>query len=102
DRFAYPLHGTGSVYAKMADRVRASGGDIRLRCPVRRVIHDDGKVSGVELADGDCEPCDQVVSTMPLTLLVRSLGVIPTEVEQAVAALRFRNTILVYLHVDAG
>jgi protoporphyrinogen oxidase len=101
DRFAYPLNGTGSVYAKMADRVRESGGEIRLRCPVRRVMHDGLKVSCVELADGHCEPCDHVISTMPLTLLVRSLGEIPAEVEQAVEALRFRNTVLVYLHVDS-
>ncbi|MBW8883689.1 MAG: FAD-dependent oxidoreductase [Planctomycetia bacterium] len=101
DHFAYPLHGTGSVYAKMADRVRANGGEIRLRCPVRRVIHEAGQVNGVELDDGQCEMCDHVISTMPLTLLVRSLGDIPAEVEQAVAALRFRNTILVYLHVDS-
>jgi protoporphyrinogen oxidase len=38
---------------------------------------------------------------MPLTLLVRSLGDIPRDVEDAVASLRFRNTILVYLHVDS-
>jgi protoporphyrinogen oxidase len=42
-----------------------------------------------------------VISTMPLTLLVRSLGDVPAEVAQAVDSLRFRNTILVYLHVDA-
>jgi protoporphyrinogen oxidase len=38
---------------------------------------------------------------MPLTLLVRSLGDLPADIDTAVAALRFRNTILVYLHVDA-
>ncbi len=101
DRFAYPLRGTGSVYVTMADRVRANGGEIRLRCPVRRVMHEAGRVSGVELADGHCEPCDHVISTMPLTLLVRSLGEMPADVERAVEALRFRNTILVYLHVDS-
>ncbi len=101
DRFAYPLQGTGSVYAKMADRVRASGGEIRMRCPVRRVMHDGASVTGLELADGRLEPCDHVISTMPLTLLVRSLGQMPAEVEQAVEALRFRNTILVYVHVDS-
>jgi protoporphyrinogen oxidase len=101
DRFAYPLGGTGSVYLKMADRIRASGGETRLRCPVRRVMHDGWSVSGVELADGLCEPCDHVISTMPLTLLVRSLGDIPAEVAQAVDALSFRNTVLVYLHVDS-
>jgi len=101
DRFAYPLRGTGSVYVKMAERMRACGGEIRLRCPVRGVLRDGFEVRGVELSDGDRKPCDHVISTMPLTLLVRSLGNIPAEVEAAVAALRFRNTVLVYLHVDS-
>src|SRR5205823_3608137 len=65
DRFAYPLHGTGSVYVKMADRVRASGGEIRLRCPVRRVIREGFEARGVELADGTLESCDHIISTMP-------------------------------------
>ncbi len=101
DRFAYPLHGTGSVYAKMAERVRECGGQIHLRSPVRRVVHDDFQIRGVELADGRFEPCDHVISTMPLTLLVRGLGAIPDDVRAAIDALKFRNTVLVYLHVDA-
>ena len=36
---------------------------------------------------------------MPLTLLVRGLGNLPAAVDEGVAALRFRNTILVYLNV---
>jgi protoporphyrinogen oxidase len=101
DRFAYPLGGTGSVYEKMAERVRAHGGQIRLQCPVRRIAHRDFHVAGVELADGRLEPCEHVISTMPLTLLVRGLGPIPADVAAAAEALRFRNTILVYLHVDS-
>jgi protoporphyrinogen oxidase len=101
DRFAYPLGGTGAIYTKMAERVRAQGGEINLSAPVRRVVRDGFDVQGIELADGRYEACDHVISTMPLTLLVRSLGDIPPDVEAAVAALRFRNTILVYLHVDS-
>src|SRR5262249_40052809 len=72
DSFAYPLRGTGSVYTKMAEQVRSLGGEIRLRSPVRRVVRNGFDVQGIELADGHVEPCDQVISTMPLTLLVRS------------------------------
>jgi len=41
-----------------------------------------------------------VISTMPLTLLVKALPDVPESVRAAVDQLRFRNTILVYLHVD--
>jgi protoporphyrinogen oxidase len=101
DRFAYPLHGTGSVYEKMAERVTANAGEIHLRAPVRRITHEGFQVTGVELMDGNRVACNHVISTMPLTLLVRGLGDVPHDVQTAVDALSFRNTVLVYLHVDA-
>jgi protoporphyrinogen oxidase len=57
-------------------------------------------VHGIELTDGRIEPFDHVISTMPLTLLVRGLGDLPQEVAAGVDQLKFRNTILVYLNVD--
>src|SRR5262249_9835809 len=55
---------------------------------------------GVELVDDRVEAFDHIVSTMPLTLLVRGLGDLPPNVSSAVDSLRFRNTILVYLNVE--
>jgi protoporphyrinogen oxidase len=101
DQFAYPVGGTGMVYERMAQRVRELGGQIHLKQPVSRIVHDKRRVGGLELADGRVEAFDEVVSTMPLTLLVRGLGNVPTAVRQGAAALRFRNTILVYLQVAA-
>jgi protoporphyrinogen oxidase len=101
DRFAYPLGGTGSVYEKMADRLRDCGGDIHLECPVRRILHEAFHVKGIELRSGRVEHFDHVVSTMPLTNLVRGLSDVPVDVQASAAALQFRNTILVYLHVDS-
>jgi protoporphyrinogen oxidase len=81
-------------------RDRAAGGRDDLNCPVKQVVHEDYQVQGLGFADGRFEPFDHVISTMPLTLLVRGLGELPPAVESAVASLRFRNTILVFLHVD--
>lgn len=101
DQFAYPTGGTGLVYERMAQRVRDLGGAVHLNQPVQRLVHFQRQVHGIELPDGRIEPFDHVVSTMPLTLLVRGLGELPRDVARAVDALRFRNTLLVYLHVDA-
>ena len=102
DRFAYPLEGTGMVYERMAERVRELGGIVRLGTPVKRIVHDGlRRVQGIELGDGTVIRADQVVSTMPLTHMVRSLGDLPPQVKEACEQLTFRNTTLVYLHVDA-
>jgi protoporphyrinogen oxidase len=102
DQFAYPTGGTGLVYERMAQGIEKHGGKVHLRAPVRRLVHDHGQVGGLELADGTRRPFDHVVSTMPLTLLVRGLGELPEPVRRGVDALRFRNTVLVYLHVGAA
>lgn len=100
DQFAYPLDGTGIVYERMAEQVRKNGGRIHLNCPVRRLLHDDRRMRGLEFADGAWEPFDHVISTMPLTLMVKGMDGLPPTIESAIDQLRFRNTILVYLHVD--
>ncbi|MCA9143753.1 MAG: FAD-dependent oxidoreductase [Planctomycetales bacterium] len=101
DRFAYPLNGTGSVYEKMAERLRDCGGQVHLECPVRRVVHEGFDVRGVELQNGRVKQFDHVISTMPLTNLVRGLNEVPADVRASADDLKFRNTILVYLHVDS-
>ena len=101
DEFAYPIGGTGMVYERMAEMVQAVG-QIHLETTIRRVIHDNGQVTGIEKHDGQIERFDHIVSTMPLTNLVRGLGGVPPHVERAAQSLTFRNTVLVYLHVAAA
>lgn len=102
DQFAYPTGGTGMVYERMAERIAHAGGGIRLNSPVRRILHHDNHVNALELADGHIEPFDHIISTMPLTALVRGLGELPRNVEIGLNQLRFRNTILVYLNVESA
>jgi len=44
---------------------------------------------------------EHIISTMPLSLLTSRLKGVPENVKQAALSLQFRNTILVYLKVDA-
>lgn len=100
DEFAYPLEGTGMIYQRMADRVRQHGGIIEFRSPVAGLVHEEKQVRGVRLKDGSVLNADHVISTMPLTLLAQSLAYLPEPVAQAIQHLTYRNTILVYLHLD--
>jgi protoporphyrinogen oxidase len=100
DQFAYPHGGNGSIYQRMANRCRAMGGRIHLQTEVARVAAVAGRATGLVLADGTCHPFDHIVSSMPLTALVRGLADVPADVAAAAARLRYRNTILVYLRVQ--
>lgn len=99
DRFAYPTQGTGLIYQRMAERILAAGGEIRPVARVKEVLQRKQRVQGLRLSDGSLHRCDHVISTMPVTHLVRGLDSVPPGVVSSVNSLKFRNTILVYLRV---
>lgn len=101
DEFAYPHMGAGVVYERMAGKVDELGGKIFLRTLVDSVRPGSGDGDGpfLKLADGRDLRYDHVISSMPITLLIERLGA-PDHVREAARSLRFRNTILVYLHIN--
>lgn len=101
DQFAYPKKGAGIVYERMAKLIEEYGGIIHYKSPVKRVLTKDNKVIGIELKDGTIQPYDYIISTMPLSLLVSQLPEVPSNIKQLAKSLKFRNTILVYLNIQA-
>lgn len=101
DQFAFPKHGTGLIYERAAEYINANGSQVHLNKPVKEVIIEDGKAVGVVLADGSEQRADHVITSMPITLLVKGIKHTPEDVIAATEQLYFRNTLLVYLEVDA-
>jgi protoporphyrinogen oxidase len=100
DQFAYPFGGTGTVYKKMSEIIQEMGGILHLSKSINGVVNKDKQITGIELEDGTIENFNHVISTMPITTMVKSLNDTPIEVLTACEKLRFRNTILVYLEID--
>jgi protoporphyrinogen oxidase len=101
DQFAYPNNGTGMLYERMAEQFKNYGGKLHLNTLVKKIIQNEsGKAAGVELQNGEVHLADKVISTMPLTTMVKGLQYAPEAVQQAANKLYFRNTILVYVEVD--
>jgi protoporphyrinogen oxidase len=84
----------------MREHIERNGGTLRTESPVRRLLVDGDRVTGVGLADGSELRADHVVSSMPITLLLKGMPNVPDHVTVAASRLRFRNTILVYLRVE--
>ncbi|MBL4704220.1 MAG: FAD-dependent oxidoreductase [Flavobacteriales bacterium] len=102
DQFAYPKNGTGTIYERAAMAVEEFGGEIMLNTPVKRVLLNDStkRVEAVELVSGVIHQADYVVSTMPITSLIKGFNNVPSAVLKAASGLRFRNTILIYFEID--
>jgi protoporphyrinogen oxidase len=101
DTFAYPHQGSGVVYERMAEYVKNNGGNVFCKTPVQKVCTEKGKVTGIEMPDGEFRQYDQIISTMPLTKMVMQLPDVPENIVEAAKSLKFRNTILVFLKVNA-
>jgi len=101
DEFAYPKAGSGDLYDRMARSIIAGGGSVRLSCPVSGVTAQGSTVTGIRLSDGSEQRFDHIVSTMPLTLMVKGLDGVPPDVVACTERLRFRNTLLIYLKVES-
>ncbi len=100
DQFAYPIGGTGAVYEAMQASVEARGGKVMVNTGIEKVVTREGKVHSLVLESGEECEYDQVVSTMPISLLVERLPEVPRPILDLAGQLSFRNTILVYLRVD--
>ena len=103
EQFHYPRTGPGLMYETMAVKLIELGGEIRFGHTVTGLVHDGSHVSKVRYeCDGETHElaADQVLSSIPLTLLVRGMDP-PAAVQAATEQLRYRNLLTVNLIADA-
>ena len=102
DQFAYPKHGTGEVYEKMARSIIDKGGEILFNKKIKEIEVVDKTVKSLTDENGIVYTADIIISTMPLTLLLQGMSVIDQDILNLSKKLYFRNTTLVYLEVDSN
>lgn len=62
DGGAYPEGGSQRLADALVEAIRAKGGEVRLRTPVRRILVEGGKAAGVETMEGERVAAAAVVS----------------------------------------
>jgi len=94
--FYYPRHGYGQIAEATADAMGRE--HIRTGARITRLAHDGTRIHRVTLNDAEAETVETVVSTLPLTLVLRLLDPPPPDEIQALArSMRFRHLRLVVL-----
>ncbi|MEE4240520.1 MAG: FAD-dependent oxidoreductase, partial [Desulfopila sp.] len=51
----------------LVEQYRSFGGSIRLSCEVKRILHEKGSVTGVELQNNEIVQCDYLLSTIGIS-----------------------------------
>ena len=102
DEFAYPKTGNQFFYDQLSKYIEESIGEkIKFNSKVVNILTEGNKIKGLSLDNGKNYYCDWLVSTMPITSLIKGLTNVPSNVKLAASKLRFRNTILVYLLINS-
>ena len=104
-KFYYPRKGFGQIGERMAEAARRAGARFSTATEILRIEREGNRVKGLVLRrpDGAEErrETDQILSTIPLTALVKLMDPPPPpEVLAAARAIRFRGMILLYLVLE--
>ena len=113
ERFLYPKYGPGQMWEVTADRIRARGGKIQFNQKVVDIEIENDRVVAIQTQDAvtgqiSKEPCDLVISSMPVPELIAALGdAAPPDVRDVARGLLFRDFITVgvlasHLTIQAG
>ena len=86
EQLGHLVGGSDTWLNAIAADIAARGGEVRLHSPVREVVVSGGAVRAVRLAAGE-EPCDGVISTMPLPFVSGVMPALPEATRQAYDAI---------------
>jgi protoporphyrinogen oxidase len=84
---------------RLAEEVRARGGEVRLRTPVQRIFRQEEGGLGVETAEG-CETFDRVLSTTSPALLEKMAPDLPENYLAGVRGLKSLGAVVLTLALD--
>jgi len=103
EEFNYPKYGPGMMWERCAEIVTAQGTKIVFDATVTKIEHSGGKATAVTAVTGGAPTryeCTDVVSSMPIGALLRSMDPPPPDdVIAAADGLRYRDFITVALVV---
>lgn len=87
EKLGYLEGGSGTLLNALQAAIEQAGGVIRLSTPVERVLHENGKVTGVQVG-GITAQFDAVVSTVPVPFVSRLIPDLPESLLKQYRALK--------------
>ncbi len=106
DQFEYPRLGPGQMWERCRDIVRERGHRVLFGTELARVKHKNGVIYAITTRDADGNegaeiPCSHLISSMPLSQVVKCLDPLPpAEVIAAADRLKYRDFLTISLVID--
>lgn len=104
EEFVYPKFGPGQLWEAVAADVVKNGGRVEMNSPVKQINCEGNRVVSVEVEQNGqriTQPCDFLLSSMPIKDLIPALNgiAVPEEVKNIAQSLPYRDFITVGLLV---
>jgi protoporphyrinogen oxidase len=103
EEFQYPKYGPGMMWEVCRDKVEAQGSKVVMETRITSIRRDGGRATSVvvESEGGQTEhACSHVISSMPISALIRAMDPpAPPEVQAAADGLAYRDFLTVALVV---
>lgn len=99
ERLGYLQGGTDTLVNALISKSEQAGARLRTNAPVKRIIHEGYRCSGIETQDGETHLFDHVVSAVPLPHFLRMLGGGPEDYLAQLAAIEFIGVLCVTLRL---
>jgi protoporphyrinogen oxidase len=93
----YLLGSFGLMVDELVARIRALGGHLHAATPVQRVIVEDGRATGVLLADGTPAPADAVVATVANRIFLRLVPEVPPDYAALCQGIPYQDALCLVL-----
>ena len=104
ERLGYPMGSFGEVFDVLAEKIRAQGGEINISSPVRRIVVDRGRATGIEWSAGETETglldVDAVIATTPSHIFHRLVPPLPDDYMAKLTGVTYMAAVLVILVLD--
>lgn len=94
--FSRPLEGVRTIVRVLLEKFRAAGGERRMKCGVRRIIHDAHHATALELETGETVTAAHVLSSAGAAETRRLCGESLEATTGAIGRLSFVETISVF------
>jgi protoporphyrinogen oxidase len=97
--FYYPRRGFGTIFEAVADAIGRN--QIHSQTPVQKILHDGRRITGIHVAGCPEITPGQVISTLPLTLMIRMLKPRPPKnLREMARTITFRHLRLLVFALD--
>lgn len=104
EKLGYPMGSFGEVFDVLGERIRQIGGEVHTSAGVQRVVVEDGRATGLEVAvagqGGEVRSYDAVIATTPSHVFTRLVPPLPDEYQRKLTDVTYLAAVLMVLVLD--